>query len=102
MKDEASQQIYAAIHSVPMGRLCSYGKIAELAGQPGKARYVGRLLSQLPKDTRLPWFRIVNSQGKISFPYGSDSYQRQLSHLIEESSAEESGRLHWRQCRWPE
>ncbi|WP_269619541.1 MGMT family protein [Zhongshania sp. BJYM1] len=102
MKSEAIEQIYAAIYGVPEGRLCSYGKIAELAGLPGHARYVGRLLSHLPKDTNLPWFRIVNSQGKISLPLDSESYRRQLSHLIEESSADESGRLFWRQCRWPD
>ena len=66
MNDEAIQQIYAVIHGVPAGRLCSYGKVAELAGLPGQARYVGRLLSHLPKDTRLPWFRIVNSQDRKS------------------------------------
>ena len=102
MNDEAIQQIYAVIHGVPAGRLCSYGKVAELAGLPGQARYVGRLLSHLPKDTRLPWFRIVNSQGKISLPPNSESYRRQLTYLIEESSADESGKLFWRQCRWPE
>ncbi|CAA0109673.1 DNA base-flipping protein [Zhongshania aliphaticivorans] len=96
------RQIYAAVHGVPEGRLCSYGKIAELAGQPGRARYVGRILSQLPSNTQLPWFRIVNSQGKISFPAQSENYQRQLSHLINESSADESGKLFWRQCRWPD
>ena len=99
MNDEAIQQIYAVIHGVPAGRLC---KVAELAGLPGQARYVGRLLSHLPKDTRLPWFRIVNSQGKISLPPNSESYRRQLTHLIEESSADESGKLFWRQCRWPD
>lgn len=102
MNQETIEQIYAVIHGVPPGRLCSYGKIAELAGLPGHARYVGRLLSQLPKDSSLPWFRIVNSQGKISLPLDSEGYRRQLNHLIEESSADESGRLFWRQCRWPD
>jgi methylated-DNA-protein-cysteine methyltransferase-like protein len=102
MGEETVQQIYAVIHGVPAGRLCSYGKVAELAGLPGHARYVGRLLSQLPEDSRLPWFRIVNSQGKISLPTDSKSYQRQLGRLIDESSADESGHLFWRQCRWPD
>jgi methylated-DNA-protein-cysteine methyltransferase-like protein len=102
MDQESIQQIYAAIQGVPTGRLCSYGKVAELAGLPGHARYVGHLLGKLPKKSRLPWFRIVNSKGKISLPPNSESYERQLGHLIAESSADESGHLFWRQCRWPD
>ncbi len=78
----------------------SYGQLAELAGMPKQARQVGRILSQLPRDTRLPWFRVVNATGKISFPVNSVRYQRQLEHLLSEGSAEANGRLRWRECRW--
>lgn len=96
------QQVYQVIHQIPPGRLCSYGRVAALAGFPGRARWVGRLLSQLPDDSQLPWFRVINSQGRISFAPGSDSYRRQLAKLIEEGSAEASGHIFWRRCRWPD
>ncbi|MBD2858689.1 MGMT family protein [Spongiibacter sp. KMU-158] len=99
---EEKARLYLALKAIPHGRLCSYGRLAELAGFPGRARWVGRTLSQLPKDTSLPWFRVVNSAGKISFPKDSPGYQRQLEKLIEEGSAEESGRLFWSLCKWPE
>ncbi|USA44225.1 MGMT family protein [Spongiibacter taiwanensis] len=95
------EKIYQVIASIPKGRLCSYGEVAKLAGLPGRARWVGRTLSQLPSDSRLPWFRVISAQGKISFPAHSAAYQRQLALLIAEGSAEPSGKIHWRQYRWP-
>lgn len=96
------EKIYQVLASIPHGRLCSYGEVAKLAGLPGRARWVGRTLSQLPADTRLPWYRVVNAQGKISFTEGSEGYRRQLGHLQDEGSAELNGRILWRQCRWPQ
>lgn len=87
------------VASIPQGKLASYGQVAELAGLPKQARRVGRILSQLPRDTRLPWYRVVNASGKISFPVGSPGYQRQLEHLIDEGIALPDGRLRWRECR---
>jgi methylated-DNA-protein-cysteine methyltransferase-like protein len=98
---EAAQQFYAVIQAIPEGRLCSYGDIARLAGLPGQARRVGRVLSQLPKDSHLPWFRVVNSRGKISFPEQSQAYLRQIQYLMDEGSAEPDGKLLWQQRRWP-
>lgn len=96
------EKVYRIIASIPKGRLCSYGEVARLAGMPGRARWVGRTLSQLPPDSRLPWFRVVGAQGKISFVRGSEGYFRQLHHLVEEGSADRQGKILWRLRRWPE
>lgn len=99
---DSASQVYQVISQIPPGRLCSYGVVASMAGLPGRARWVGRLLSRLPEDSLLPWFRVVNSGGKISFPEGSENHRRQLDSLVAEGSAERSGRVFWRQCRWPD
>ncbi|MDX1505662.1 MAG: MGMT family protein [Spongiibacter sp.] len=95
------EPLYLVLGQIPHGRLCSYGQLATLAGYPGQARWVGRLLGKLPNDSRLPWHRVVNAQGKISFPVGSPAYHRQLSRLIAEGSADHNGKLLWRQRVWP-
>lgn len=74
------QQVYA----IPKGKVASYGAIAKLAGLPGYARYVGQVLKTLPEDTQVPWHRVLNSQGKISFVLGSDAYDRQAQRLAAE------------------
>ncbi|KZY92325.1 hypothetical protein A3743_26100, partial [Oleiphilus sp. HI0072] len=80
-ESECKQAILACLASIPSGQVCSYGKIASLAGHPGKARYVAYILKQLPKDSRIPWHRIINAQGKCSFPIGSDKFLEQTSLL---------------------
>jgi len=64
--DQFLAQIFAVIHQIPKGKVSTYGEIAKMAGYPGYARHVGKALGNLPEDSKLPWFRVVNSQGKIS------------------------------------
>jgi len=55
----------------------TYGKVAELAGLPRAARLVGTTLKKLAKGTTLPWHRVINASGKISFPTNHPVYKRQ-------------------------
>jgi len=72
------QRIWSIVAMVPKGKVASYGQIAALAGMPRHARLVGQTLRQLPEDSKLPWYRIVNSALKISMRSGGTSMQRQL------------------------
>lgn len=75
--DNFEQQVFACVYQVPEGKVATYGDIAKLAGMPSYARQVGKVLSRLPTDSKLPWHRIVNGQGKISLPGDRGDYQRQ-------------------------
>ncbi|HAK47230.1 MAG TPA: DNA methyltransferase [Spirochaeta sp.] len=61
-----SQRVIDIISSVPEGRVASYGRIAEIAGNPRAARQVSRLLHSSSEKHNLPWHRIINSAGRIS------------------------------------
>ncbi len=74
-------QVFLILHQSQAGECLSYGEIAKLAGFPGYARQVGQLLKKLPKDTKLPWHRVVNAQKCISFMEGSEAYFRQKEKL---------------------
>lgn len=76
--------IISTICRVPKGKVCSYGQIAIKANLPGYARQVAKALKNLPKDHNVPWYRIINSQGKISFKQDSQQYRCQKQLLIEE------------------
>jgi len=72
------QRIYSVVAMIPEGQVATYGQIAALAGMPRHARLVGRTLRDLPKGTRLPWFRVVNATLRISTRAGgSENTQRQ-------------------------
>ncbi|ETJ49464.1 Methylated-DNA--protein-cysteine methyltransferase [Pseudoalteromonas sp. P1-30] len=92
--------IYTIIANIPAGFVASYGQVATLAGYPQNSRLVGRLLKQMPDDSVIPWHRVVNSQGKISFPAGSDKYQEQRQKLLLEGVSFKNGKVNMRECRW--
>lgn len=81
---EQRERIWRVVHAIPRGKVASYGQVAERAGLPRAARLVGRVLSQLPQGSKLPWHRVVNSQRRISFPFGSDPYREQRERLLAE------------------
>lgn len=85
--------IWQIVASVPQGRVATYGQIAALAGYPRHARYVGSVLKNLPPTTRLPWHRIVNAQGRIAFPVGSDAYLLQRARLEAEGVSFVNGKI---------
>ncbi len=82
------QRIWQTVQCIPEGKVACYGQIADLAGLPGKARLVGKALGRVPEEgwqgQEVPWFRVINSQGKISFPPSSDFFEKQKQHLQDE------------------
>ena len=96
----SKERIWLIVHQIPHGKVASYGQVARMADLPGYARYVGYVMKTLPSDTRLPWYRVVNSQGKISFPPGTSQYLRQKSLLEEEGIVFIDGRFSMGQYRW--
>tara|TARA_R110001583_G_scaffold11613_13_gene52288 strand:+ start:10136 stop:10435 length:300 start_codon:yes stop_codon:yes gene_type:complete len=80
--DEFAQNIYTILSYLGEGKLTTYGQLAKQAGFPHHSRHVGKILARLPKDSRLPWFRVVNSQGKISLI--GDAFIRQKTLLEKE------------------
>ncbi len=70
-------RIWNAVCRIPRGRVSTYGRIAGLAGIPGKPRLVGYALHRLPLGTDVPWHRVVNARGQVSFPPQSASWRMQ-------------------------
>lgn len=83
--------IWAAVAAIPRGRVASYGEIALRAGFPRRARLVGHALRAAPDDMPLPWHRVVNARGAISFPQGSVQHAEQRQRLEAEGVRFERG-----------
>ncbi|HEY7377227.1 MAG TPA: MGMT family protein [Steroidobacteraceae bacterium] len=94
------ERIYEAIRAVPRGRVATYGWIAERAGLPRRARLVGHTLRHAPSGLRLPWHRIINASGRISFPRGSEPYAEQRRRLEAEGVRFVRGRVKLQQFGW--
>lgn len=110
LNDEARafhMDVYETIQQVPYGHVSSYGHIACLVGSPRKARQVGYALKHLPTNqscefnhTNVPWWRIINSQGRISL-IGEDR-ERQTNCLRQEGVvvSDNSGFISLTQFGW--
>ena len=94
------QRIWDAIARIPRGRVANYGQIARIAGLGKRARLVGYALHSTPDELDLPWHRVINAQGKISFPSGSDSHMRQRGLLEAEGVVFLGDRVDFKIYRW--
>ena len=99
--ESVPEMILAAVRRIPRGRVCTYGNVAEVAGLPRRARLVGTVLRQTPAGRGLPWYRVINAGGRISFPVGSDAYARQRHKLEAEGVVFVGGRVDLRRYGWP-
>ncbi len=94
------QRIWEMVCDIPYGYVATYGQIAELAGLPRQARLVGYALSQSPKEMVIPWHRVINAQGKLSFPKDSEPYKKQVGLLSEEGVEVINQKIDLQQFRW--
>jgi len=92
--------LYSTLIQVPCGYVVTYGQLAELAGLGRAARWVGRTLSQLPEDTRLPWHRVLAAGGRISLPAGSASGDEQRARLRSEGLSIMNSRVDLKRHGW--
>jgi methylated-DNA-protein-cysteine methyltransferase-like protein len=74
-------RIYDVIRQIPSGRAATYGQIAAIVGPPVDARTVGWALASLRAASDVPWQRVINSQGKISFRKHTTGHDRQRMRL---------------------
>jgi methylated-DNA-protein-cysteine methyltransferase-like protein len=89
--------VWDTVRIIPKGKVATYGDIATEAGIPGQARMVGYALHALPQRSGVPWHRIINAQGKISFPPGSEAHIRQKRLLRSEGVVFRGDRIDLRQ-----
>ncbi|QEN09224.1 MGMT family protein [Oceanispirochaeta crateris] len=76
--EDFSLRVCAIIRDIPQGRVCTYGRIAAMAGSSRGARQVSRLLYSSSRKRGLPWHRVVNAAGGISLGGESGELQRAL------------------------
>ena len=100
--DKAVEAICAVIGRIPKGWVATYGQVAAMAGMPRRARLVGRVLQRLDPGTKIPWHRVVNAKGEVSYSLsrnGGDIVQRRLLEK-EGIKFDASDRLDLERCRW--
>ncbi len=76
-----NERVYALVKQIPRGKVLSYGQVAGLLGVPSGARAVGWAMNALPAGSDVPWHRVVNAAGRISFRGDMISAHEQRARL---------------------
>jgi methylated-DNA-protein-cysteine methyltransferase-like protein len=97
---DIAERIYRIVARIPRGSVTTYGWVAERAGFPRHARLVGHSLRVLPRNRKIPWHRVINAQGRISFPRGSAPYTQQRRRLEQEGVLLVGGRVNLKRFGW--
>jgi methylated-DNA-protein-cysteine methyltransferase-like protein len=95
-----TRRVIEVIQSIPEGKVCTYGRIAAMAGQPNGARQVTRIIHAMSRKHDLPWHRIINARGLISLPK-AHGYAEQKALLQSEGiEFDEKDRIDFKKYLW--
>jgi methylated-DNA-protein-cysteine methyltransferase-like protein len=97
--DHRRQRILATIDSIPRGRVATYGGVAQEAGLPRYARFVARVLGELPTGHDLPWHRVIGAGGRLKTCGAAAKLQARL--LRAEGVPVREGKVDLRTHVWP-
>ncbi len=96
-----AEKVIQEVRRIPSGRVATYKQIAELAGKPHASRGVSWILNSCSKSHKLPWHRVLSSQGRLSFAQRSLSFRLQKSLLQREGvEMTAEGKLDLKQYQW--
>ena len=93
--------VYDFVREVPAGTVVTYGQVALELGAPAAARAVGYALHNLPAGSDVPWWRVINARGAVSFK-GRGAQADLQRELLEREGLEfnADGCLDLRRHRW--
>ena len=105
------ETVWEIVLQIPPGMVSSYGQIASMIPpdadiEPARMRrlaprWVGTALRKTPRGKSIPWHRVINSRGEISFPAGSAQADEQRRLLEQEGVAfDRRGRVDLRRFAW--
>jgi len=59
------ERVYEIVRQIPVGRVMTYGQIAEILGAGYTPRTIGYVMHAAETE-KIPWQRVINSQGACS------------------------------------
>jgi len=77
-------RVYEIVEQIPIGKVTTYGAIAEVLGMKGSSRMVGQALGALPEGSDVPAQRVINRIGALSGAHHFGGYERMRAMLRRE------------------
>ena len=99
MVTDFSKRVIEIILEIPVGKVATYGQIAQLAGNSKATRQISRILHSSSAKYDLPWHRVINSQGRISMRNG-EGFEMQKAMLESEGIEVNNDRISLKKHQW--
>jgi len=78
-----TSEVIRLIKDIPLGKVATYGQIADMTGLHPSVRRVVWILHSCSEKEELPWHRVINRKGEISLKPGA-GYEKQKELLERE------------------
>lgn len=73
-RDELHRTVARVVRAIPRGRVLSYSRVAVLAGLPGRARLIGKVMGRI--GSQLPWWRVLRADRTMAEEVGIEQARR--------------------------
>ncbi len=99
--EDIYMRVYEVVAQIPVGKVATYGQIAQIVGPPCSARMVGWALRATPGGLQIPWQRVINARGMVSAKFREEGARLQR-RLLEEEGVEfdASDHVNLRRFQW--
>jgi methylated-DNA-[protein]-cysteine S-methyltransferase len=93
-----TSRVLSTVRRIPVGKVATYGDVAEFAGRPGAARAVGNIMRDC-KARDVPCHRVIAAAGRLGGYGGATALKRAL--LQAEGILVRGERIrNFEDCRW--
>ncbi|MCF6361556.1 MAG: MGMT family protein [Cyclobacteriaceae bacterium] len=95
------EMVYEVAQLIPVGRVTSYGAIANYLGSKGSARMVGWAMNAVHERPEIPAHRVVNRVGLLTGKHHFDARNPMQERLeaegivVVENQIQEFGKVFW-------
>lgn len=79
------ESVYQIVKEIPYGKVATYSQIAEKLGNKNLCRVVGNILHNNPNGEEIPCYKVVNSQGRLSYKFAFGGIEGQRAKLQQEN-----------------
>lgn len=94
------EKIYEIVEKIPEGKVATYGQVAALAGNKRWARVVGYALHANPNPEKIPCYRVVTKEGKVSKAFAFGGENRQIDLLKADGIEFQEGHVLMEKYQW--
>ena len=87
------EKVYEFLRTIPMGKVVTYGQIADYLGNIKLARAVGNILHNNPDENKYPCYKVVDRNGNLSKQFAFGGIEKQKEKLEQEGIVVENYRV---------